>query len=296
MSAPIPVLLDTDIGSDIDDAVCLAYLLAHPQCELVGITTVSGEPERRVQLCDALCRAAGREDIPIHSGSPSPLLIPQQQRKAAQAEALSRFPHRAEVAPATAVEFMRQTIRQRPGEITLLAIGPLTNVGLLFALDPEIPQLLKRLVLMGGKFSPKTCCQSVTEWNIKLDPQAATIVYQAPVASHLSIGLDVTIQCTLPADECRQRMRDGVLGVVGAMAEVWFRHTGEITFHDPLASAVIFAPDLCTYEDGHVEVELASPRVAGMTHWTPTANGPHRIAVGVDPAAFFSHYFAVVGG
>ena len=67
------VLLDTDIGSDIDDAICLAYLLAKPECELLGITTVSGEPEKRAMLASAICRTAGR-DIPIFPGAPLPLL------------------------------------------------------------------------------------------------------------------------------------------------------------------------------------------------------------------------------
>src|SRR5438270_9043870 len=120
----IPILLDTDIGSDIDDALCMAYLLRQPLCELIGITTVSGEPERRAMLADAICRAEGRTDIPIHSGSPRPLLGAQRQPHVPQAAALERWPHTPRFAPCTAVEFMRQTIRARPGEITLLAVGP----------------------------------------------------------------------------------------------------------------------------------------------------------------------------
>ncbi|MGB9625007.1 MAG: nucleoside hydrolase [Phycisphaerae bacterium] len=75
----IPILLDTDIGSDIDDAVALAYLLRQPQCELLGITTVTGEPEKRARLADAICRAFGRSDVPIFSGAARPILVPQRQ-------------------------------------------------------------------------------------------------------------------------------------------------------------------------------------------------------------------------
>src|SRR5512142_1302999 len=88
------LILDTDIGSDIDDAVCLAYLLANPNCDLLGITTVTGEPEKRAQLASALCLAAGREDIPIYPGAGQPLLVDQRQVRAEQAEALQRWPHR----------------------------------------------------------------------------------------------------------------------------------------------------------------------------------------------------------
>ena len=292
----IPVLLDTDIGSDIDDALCLAYLLAQPRCELLGVTTVSGEARRRAMLADALCQAAGRPDIPIHSGAECPLLIPQRQTEATQYQAIADFPHRRDFAPNSAVEFLRQSIHSRPGEITLLAIGPLTNIGLLFATDPEIPRLLKRLVLMGGVFTTQLAHSRRCEWNTLLDPHAAAIVYQAPVAEHLSIGLDVTMQCRMKADECRARLRGGALEVAAAMAEVWFRQVQEITFHDPLAGAVIFEPNLCGYADGCVEVELTSPRLLGMTHWEiSTTRAPHRIALDVDVDGFFNHYFDITG-
>ena len=87
---PTKVLFDTDIGTDIDDAVCLAYLLAQPACELLGITTVSGEPTKRAMLASALCRAAGK-DIPIFPGTEEPLLIEQRQPRAQQADALGRL-------------------------------------------------------------------------------------------------------------------------------------------------------------------------------------------------------------
>lgn len=295
LDAMIPILLDTDIGSDIDDAVCLAYLLRQRRCEVVGITTVTGEGQKRAMLADALCRAEGRTDIPIHCGAEQPLLIAQQQPQAPQGEILAGFPHSREFAPNTAVEFLRQTIRSRPGEITLLTIGPLTNIGLLFALDPEIAGLLKGLVLMSGIYT--TGGPGAREWNTMGDPHASAMVYRAPVTPHLSIGLDVTLRCQMDAQVCRQRLRGGALDVVAKMAEVWFRGIDRITFHDPLAAAVLFQPDLCRYQDGHIGIELADPAVAGMALWNPFADPkPHRIAVEVDVERFFAHYFAVVEG
>src|SRR5512145_3039577 len=149
----IKLLLDTDIGSDIDDAVCLAYLLANPMCELQGITTVTGEGEKRAQIASALCKVAGKQ-VPIYVGREEPLLPGLKwQPKCPQADALSRWPHDVDFPRGQAVEFLRRKIRAYPGEVTLLAIGPLTNVAALFAADAEIPSLLKSLVLMGGVFT-----------------------------------------------------------------------------------------------------------------------------------------------
>ena len=291
----IPVLLDTDIGSDIDDAVALAYLLRQPRCELLGITTVSGEPDKRAMLADAVCRAGGRPDVPVHVGVEAPLLVAPKQPHAPQAEALTdRWTHREFGRENTAIEFLRETIRSRPGEITLLTIGPLTNVALLFALDPEIPTLLKGLMMMGGWFYAPSL-----EWNIICDPHAAAKVFAAPVPMLTAVGIDVTGQCQLPAGECRRRFTQagGALELVSAMAEVWFRHVPQITFHDPLAAALLFDESLCQTEARKVEVELVSPRMLGQTIFDNEATEkPHGIAKSVDAAAFFAHYFGVVGG
>ena len=293
----LPVLLDTDIGSDIDDAVALAYLLKQPQCELLGITTVTGEAARRASLADAICRAGGREDIPIHVGVDKPLLVAQRQPQAPHFEALTdKWPHRLFPSDNTAIEFLRSTIRSRPGEITLLAIGPLTNIALLFATDPEIPAMLRRIVLMGGEYFGRGS-QGVAEWNILCDPHAAAIVFAAPVPGITAIGLDVTERCALPADECRNRFRSagGPLAAVADMAEVWFKHSAFSTFHDPIAAAAIFEPSLCETKSGRIAVELAGLYSTGQTLLLNDAQ-PHKAASAIDPAKFFEHYFGVVGG
>lgn len=291
----VPLLFDTDIGSDIDDAVALAYLLAEPRCELLGITTVTGEPLERARLAHAVCRLAGREEIPIHSGAEKPFLVPQKQTGAPQKAVLEHWPHRREFAANTAVPFLQQVIRSRPGEVTLLAVGPFTNVGALFAMDPEIPSLLKRLVIMGGVFTTQLPTCGRLEWNAIGDPHATAVMFQAPVPEFTVFGLDVTNQCRLPKEECRERLRGGTLDLVAEMAEVWYRQRDTITFHDPLAAVAIFDPDVCEYAAGRVEVELLSPRVAGMTHWLPEASGPHQVALKVDPERFFERYFSAFG-
>ena len=158
----IPVLLDTDIGNDLDDAVALAYLLKQPRCELVGVTTVTGEPDQRAALAQVICEAAGRSDIPIHAGIGGTLLHGIGQPKVPQYEAIVGKPHKKEWPANTAVDFMRRTIRSRPGEITLLSIGPFANLAVLFELDPEIPDLCREIVSMAGMFYSR---ETWAEWN-----------------------------------------------------------------------------------------------------------------------------------
>ncbi len=290
------VILDTDIGSDIDDAVALAYLLQQPDCELVGVTTVSGEPRARAEMASAMCRHVGRDDVPIRVGTADPLFVEPKQPRAPQAAALADRPRDRDFGDEHAVEWLRRTIRSRPGEITLLPIGPLTNIGLLFALDPEIPSLLKGLVLMGGRFTMPIPNVGLAEWNILCDPHAAAIVYRARPAVHRSVGICVTRQVTLSADEVRQRFTAPVLEPVRDFAEVWFDKVDRITFHDPLAAALVFDDALCGWARGRVEVERESPLAAGLTAWTADADGPHEVAVTVEADRFFAHYFDIVNG
>lgn len=295
----IPVLLDTDIGSDIDDAVCLAYLLDQPRCEMLGITTVSGQPRLRAALADAVCRAAGRGEVPIHAGVEHGLLSGAVvQPNVPQAPVLERWSaRRPEDFPAhTAIEFLRRTIEARPGEIVLLGIGPMTNLALLFATYPHLPGLLRGVMLMCGIF--RTWWHSGhLEWNALCDPAATAIAYRPAIASHRSVPIDVTMRCQLPGPEAIARFQacGGAMGLVADMTGFWGGGRKTVTFHDPLAAVAIFKPELCQWTRGRVAVELDSKRLAGHTHLDPAADGPHEVALEVDPAAFFEEYFAVVG-
>ena len=285
------VLLDTDIGTDIDDAVCLAYLLSQPQCDLLGITTVSGQASRRAELASVLCRLAG-QDVPIYPGTEAPLLTAQKQPEAQQAEALGQWDRQTEFPAGEAVGFLRETIRRHPGEVHLLTIGPLTNIGLLFATDPEIPALLGSLVMMCGVFTPEQQQARPLEWNAVCDPYATAIVYRHAVPTHRSIGLDVTTRVTMPAEEVHRRFQAPLLRPVLDFAEVWFRRADQITFHDPLAAVTLFDETVCKFEQGTVEVETADAETRGMTRWH--RGGPdHEVAVDVEPNRFFRDFFAV---
>jgi len=291
-SGKIPILLDTDIGSDIDDAVALAYLLRQPRCELIGITTVTGDVDQRSALAAAVCDAAGRPDIPVHSGASKPLVHGPGQPLVPQYAALASRPHRKGFPANTAVEFLRSAIRARPGEVTLLTIGPLTNIALLFAIDPEIPGLLKQVVSMAGVFWPHVW--GPTEWNCRVDPVANAITMNARPPRHVLYGLDVTYECQMKTDEVRKRFAVPTFDIVRDLAEVWFGKSKEgMTFHDPLAAAAIFKPELCTYRDGKIVADANMGELAGITAFHPEEHGPHRVAATVDAPAFFQEYFGV---
>jgi len=288
------ILYDTDIGSDIDDSLCLAYLLNQKQCDLLGITTVSGEPVIRAMLASALLKVASRDDIPIYPGVEQPLLTPQKQATAHQSKYLPKYPHETKFPEGEAIEFLRRTIRAHPNEITLLATGPFTNIALLFAVDPEIPSLLKRLVLMGGTFTYRYKGEPcLSEWNARCDPYATAIMYRAPVKEIVSVGLDVTSKVVLEKDEIIKRFNTGILKTVLDFSGILDNTRQEIVFHDPLAATVIFDKNICRFEKGIVEVETESKRLEGLTYWKADENGNNEVAFEVDKERFFNHYFSV---
>ena len=288
------ILLDTDIGNDIDDTVCIAYLLQQKKCELLGITTVSGEPVVRAKLTSAFLIAAGRDDIPVYPGVETPILTPQKQPSPHQSRYLPQWPHETDFPKGEAIEFMRRTIRANPGEVTLLAIGPLTNIALLFAVDPEIPLLIKRLVVMCGVFTYRyKDSPCLNEWNAKCDPYATAMVYNAPVTNMISVGLDVTTNVTLEKEEIYRLFDTDILKVVLAFSGIPDNTRESITFHDPLAAAVIFEKNLCRFEKGNVEVITGCEKTEGITIWTPDKNGNDEVAFSVDRDKFFEHYFSV---
>jgi inosine-uridine nucleoside N-ribohydrolase len=222
-------------------------------------------------------------------------LAPQRQPHAPQAQVLDRWPHESRFPRGQAVEFLRQTIRAHPGEVVLLTIGPLTNAALLFAADPEIPALLKGLVMMCGVFTNRLAGAGPLEWNAICDPHATAMVYRAPVPHHRSVGLEVTCQVQMEADQVRARFQAPLLQPVLDFASVWFARSSRLTFHDPLAAVTLFDEQVCGFEPGRVEVELGGERSRGLTWWTPEAGGPHQVALRVDPERFFTDYLSVFG-
>lgn len=284
------ILLDTDIGSDIDDCLCLGYLLRNPQCNLLGITTVGGESVQRARVAHQICQLAGAEDIPIFPGAEYPLLGKQLQDRCQQAAYLTdtstSFP------TGQAVAFLHEQICRNPGEITLLAIGPMTNIALLFSMYPETKEMLRGLVTMGGRFlhdDVPALHTPLREWNILCDPAAASLVYEANIANHRSIGLDVTQNISKPASWVFENLTQPEMEPVLQYFETWLRERGEITFHDPIAGASIFCPNLLQYREEAVSVLMEPSPLRGITYSVGQSDR-HAFAEKIRPEVFFTDF------
>lgn len=305
------IILDTDIGTEVDDAITLAYLLANPDAEILGITTVTGEAVERAKLASVLCRIA-KKDIPIYPGCENPILIPQIELYAPQKTILNKWEHDTEFIKNRAVTFMQEMIHRYPGEITLVCIAPLTNIGLLFAMDPEIPQLLKRIVLMCGSptytrydnTSEKMSAmqdsdyivlgsKGVLENNALIDPHATKLVYKAPVKEHITCGLNVTSRLIMKPEEAERIFHHALLEPVLDIAKEWFKDEERVTFHDPLTVVSLFHEDVCYFERGNFTIDTESRLLCGFTYWRPDAEGRHQVAMKVDRELFFKYLFEV---
>lgn len=316
----IKIILDTDIGTDIDDALALAYLLRQPVCELMGITTLTGEAKLRAQIASAVCIAAGREDIPIYPGTEECLYIEQKEKYAPQSAMLKNWAHKTEFPEGKALQFMQKTIRENPGEVVLLGISPMSNLARLFLMDPELPSLLRGMYLMCGKFSEwefknwylpdggddgaLTAFEPLNlstfmaggslEMNALIDAYATDVVYQNTCRVHRSIGVDMTHRVTLPMEEFQLRCsKDPILKPVLDMARVWFATRKEVCFHDPLATVCIFNDKVCDFTRGNVTVETGSEKLRGYTFFEKDPQGKHEVASSVDTNAFFEEFFSV---
>jgi len=173
----------------------------------------------------------------------------------------------------------------------------MTNIALLFSVDPEIPDMLKQLVIMCGIFTYKTPLYTcLTEWNAACDPYATAIMYNAPVKKIKSVGLDVTTHVTMPRLEAGEKFREcsDALKPVVDFLKAGEGHGGFITFHDPLAATVIFDESICSFAKGTIDADLESSRSKGLLYFKESPDGRHEIAMEVDSNKFFRHYFETV--
>jgi len=286
------LLLDTDIGTNIDDTLCLSYILRKKECELLGITTVTGQPERRTVLAEALCREAGCI-VPVFPGAGEPLLIPQKQTdlnfsllpSSEGNISCCRGPWRG-------IEFLREQIRRYPHEVTLLTIGPLTNAALLFLMDPEIPSLLKCLCSMIGVFSGKGKSLSGIETNARLDPQAAALVFQKARSIIQIVSLDTTLYLKKSLNEMEPFIDRLEGNELKRAFKTWFSVHSEVCFHDPLAAAVLFIPEICTFEKTCATINITADENSGETGIGISGKDPAiQIASSVDEQIFFQEFF-----
>lgn len=281
------ILLDTDIGGDIDDAICLAYLLKEPRCRLLGITTVCGEPEKRGAVADAICKAAG-EEIPILAGMDSTLQPIPVYPTPEGACALERWPHNT-FEKADAPAFLYEKIKGNPHEVILLGIGNMTNIATLFQTYPEACGLLKGLYVMNGYFGPERLPDPTYNWNSWADPLASKIVFSSHIDTHRAIPLEVTDLLTIEAERASSLLKadNRLMTAVFDFGNAWLQSAGKLTLHDPLAAASIFYPEICQFEKGFVQVETVQERNMGATTFTPDTDGNVEIAKTVDKERFY---------
>jgi inosine-uridine nucleoside N-ribohydrolase len=181
-SAPEKVIIDTDIGDDIDDAFAIALALKSPELEILGVSTTFGDTEARAKIVDRLLAEAGRTEVPVLAGTPTHTTNVMNQRRYGEGG------HFAKASHPDAVGFILEQIRRYPGQITLIAIGPLMNVGSLIDQDPATFLKLKRVVMMGGSiecgygelwFCPERGPDA--EWNIINDIPSAKKLFLSGV-------------------------------------------------------------------------------------------------------------------
>jgi purine nucleosidase len=298
---PARVLLDCDPG--IDDAFAIVFGCGHPGLDLVGLTTVSGNVNLDTVTSNALSvlELAGRPDVPVVPGSARPLLRATLDARDVHGEGgpgAARLPA-AQAAPASghAVDYLIETIGAAPGEITLIATGPLTNIALAVRREPRLAGWVRDFVIMGGS-AGRGNVTPAAEFNIAVDPEAAAIVFEAGWQVTM-VGLDVTLQARATPD-IQDRMRGlgrlgadlllpGLLGYRGEPAQGDAAGGGP-PVHDVCALALVAEPGLFGCEPARVEVETAGRWTAGMTvtdFSAPAGTRNALVAMTVDVRAFW---------
>jgi purine nucleosidase len=282
------VILDTDIGSDVDDALALGVLLGSPEVELVGVTTVYGDTALRARLAARLARLAGRE-ITAVAGQRTPLSGREVWWAGHEGGAFDDLADEP-ITGDDGVGYLVDTVLAAPGAIDLVAIGPLTNVAAAIRADERFAGALRHLYVMGGRFDPAPSAdRSVpggagrpgAEHNFRSDATAARLVYAAGIRS-TTTGLDVTTTVRLGPAAVDRIAGAGALGAaLRSEIEQWWRFRGERgnVPHDPLTVLTMLVPDLFGYASGAVSVDGES----GVSTFV-SGPGPARVATAVDAA------------
>lgn len=299
------IILDTDPG--IDDAMALFLALASPEIVLEAITTVSGnvDVEQTTRNALTLLQLAGRTEIPVARGCRYPLVrTPVDAAYVHGQNGLGDIdlpPPQIQPVSQHAVDLIIEKVLQHPGEITLVPIGPLTNIALALRKEPRLAQLVREVVIMGGALRVPGNITPGAEFNIYADPHAAQIVFQAGWSMRL-VSLDVTTVASLRREVVEEFTRNGgmVKRCIQQMLGYYFEHFSPrynlptFQMHDPLCLAAVFQPDLITWEAAYVDVELNGTLTLGETvayFAGPDAPQPNmQVSSAVDAERFISFY------
>ena len=250
-AAVAKVIFDTDIGDDIDDAYALGFLLRSPEVQVVGVTTAFEDTHLRARLATRFLDSAGRRDVPVYEGPKTAGKAHFSQSKWAEGSPDRTYPD--------AIEFMLNTIRRDPGQITLVAVAPLTNVGALIARDPKTFGKLKRVVIMGGSvahgYGAKE--QPDAEWNIVNDVPAAKALFGSGVPLYM-MPLDSTqIQLDLTRQGELFGKQTGLSKALEELTAEWSAagNRKSPTLFDAVAAAYAVKPEVCPTTPMRIEID-----------------------------------------
>ncbi len=321
MQAPArtPLLIDCDTG--IDDALALLYACASPEAELAGVGCVAGNVElpHIVRNTLAVLELAGRSDVEVAAGRDAPMARPLRiadDTHGPTGLGYAQLPSPSGTASGRdGAQLIIDQARSRPGQLTLVTLGPLSNVAVALEREPALPKLLKGLVMMVGAYRSPGNTAPTMEWNAGVDPEAlaATIAGWAETDAPLPLafGLDVTERAKMTPDHLERLAQaagqpdDPVVGFVGDALRFYFefhsRYDGfyGAFIHDALVVAAALDPSLVRTEALTVEVELDGRWTTGETvtdwrrHWGREPN--LAIAVEADTSAFFERFVERVG-
>lgn len=292
---PIKLILDTDIGDDIDDAFALAFALNHEALDLVGVTTVFKHTQARAHQVSKYFDTMGVHHIPVCAGIEKPFKQPIQYFEKDRVQNGVVLPPQYEpayeaypISNESAIDFIIRQAEIFKGELVIVPIGPLTNIAQALLKAPHIKPYIQKIVLMGGWFT-----NPEPEWNILCDPEAADVVFKSGIPIYC-VGLDVTLQCTLEKNDL-----DLVHNHPSAQSQllsIWFNrwvnhfHFEKSVMHDPLAVATLVS-DVCQFELKPVTVDLIHKR--GAIYEDPQGSAVF-VATTVDRDAFYQLFKAVL--
>lgn len=274
------VILDTDIGSDVDDALALALLLGSPEVDIVGVTTVYGDTLLRARLAAKLLTLARvPRSIPCVPGLRQPLSGRAIWWAGHEGQAFVDLAEQRIDTSMSAPEFLVEQTQARPGEIDVVAIGPLTNIASAVRMDAEFATNVRSLIVMGGHFTDDT----VGEHNFKCDATAAAEVF-ACGANMVVTGLDVTTQVRLDSEEVRRIADSGPLGdALGQEIKTWWAFHGNEwnNPHDPVTALTLLDPEAFGYRGATISVDQG-PAALGVSHVRLEDPGTVRLAADFD--------------
>lgn len=298
-------ILDTDIGTDIDDAFALIYLLKK-KCALAGVTTVFRNSARRARLCKAIMDSMGAVPVEVYAGIDRPFvqrpedIEPPQCRQDYDENGVYIPPQcsdeyeRYSVPEKSAVQFIVDTCRAEE-RVELIAIGALTNIAAALRIAPDIANKA-RLTLMGGCLKKLSLNGEpehfVAEWNILCDPEAAHIVFTSGISVRM-VGLDVTLDCALESDRFSEIKRLNICPILNKLVERWAAYYNASTpvLFDPVAVASVFCNCL-RFERKKMRIGLEG-ELRGVTMESDEGN-EISVAVARDDVCFNQEFFSVL--